>query len=64
MSDLIIEAITRGLKLVHKTREALAADLREIADKVENGALIPDEAFSKAVSTQAATKVAYDNLPD
>ena len=64
IQELIVDIVTGIVKVIKTTREALAADLREIANKIESGALIPDEAFEKAKATLADTKSARDRLPD
>jgi hypothetical protein len=64
MQSLIVDIVTGLVKVIRTTREALAADLREIADKIEGGALVPDEAFAKAKVTLDKTRDAYDALPD
>ena len=64
MQSLIVDMITGVVKVIRTTREALAADLEEIAGKIRGGALIPDEAFAAAKVTLGKTKDAYDKLPD
>lgn len=64
MQALIVDIITGLVKVIKTTREALAADLEEIAGKIRGGALIPDKAFEKAKVTLDKTTNAYDNLPD
>ena len=64
MQALIVDLVTALVKVIKITREALAADLEEIAGKIRGGALIPDAAFEKAKVTLGKTKGAYDRLPD
>lgn len=64
IQELIVGAIKAGLTVFKMTREALAAELEEIAAKVRAGALIPEEAFEKAKATRDATQDAYDKLPE
>lgn len=64
MSDLIVSIVTALVKVVNTTREALAADLRAIAEDIEGGGLIPDEAFERVKNLRDDTKDAYDSLPD
>ena len=64
MQELIVKAITGGLKIINTTREALAADLEEIARKVRARELIADGAFDTAKQTRDDTKDARDKLPD
>lgn len=63
MQALIVDIITALVKVAKTTREALAADLEEIAAKLRAGALIPDEAFAKGKATLSDTKDTRDNLP-
>lgn len=63
LQEVIVDVITGIVKLVKTSREALAATLEEIADKVRNGALIPDAAFKRAKATRDETKSARDKLP-
>lgn len=63
MKELLISLIPQLLRVIATTREALAQDLREIADKISSGDLIPDKAFKKAKDDLEATKSVASKLP-
>ena len=63
IQELIIGVIKAGIAVIQTTREAVAKDLREIADDLENGGVVPDEAFERAKTTRDATADAYNKLP-
>lgn len=46
------------------TRDSIARRLRQMADDVERGDLIPDEALEKAKATQGRIDSIRDSLPD
>lgn len=61
---VLVDMITVMVKITNTTREALAASLKEIATKIEAGALVPNDAFYFARKSLEETKDARDRLPD
>ena len=64
ITDLILALLPVALRSISATRAALAADLRELADSIEQGALIPDEAFAQAKEDLEHTKSVRDRIKD
>lgn len=64
MQALLVDIVTGIVRVIKTTREALAADLEEIAGQIRGGKLIPDKAFEAAKVTLGKTKDAYDKLSD
>lgn len=62
MQNLIVDIITGLVKVIKTNREALAADLREIADSIEAGELVPAAAFERAKTTLNETEAARGRL--
>lgn len=65
IATIVVNAIAAGIeKLTDLSREKIAETIRNVAENVERGDLVPEEAIARARERQKKIGEIRDSLPD
>lgn len=65
ITNIVVQAIVEGIsQLTELSREKVAEKIKQVAEHVERGDLVPEEAIARAHARQSRINDIRDHLPD